>query len=131
MIDFVLLMPSTVGVVTLVPLGAEALRSGHFEWRFERDYALWQDQLVMSVGVVLFMALFLVYRAWAIRNGVQTIGGFLMRVAIVVGNREVPSWGRALKAAAWDAFELPSLTLFERLSGLGCRAVMVKSPRPD
>jgi hypothetical protein len=50
------------GILALLPLFFEAIRTGHFAWQFQRDYAVGNDGLLTLPSVLLFMgSLFLCF----------------------------------------------------------------------
>ncbi len=73
---FSLLTLSTVGA--LLPLSIEAVRTGHFMWHFHRNYSVEGDSLAL-VFSLLFMALMVLYFAFPLSRGRQTVGCFIMR----------------------------------------------------
>src|SRR5271165_2007109 len=76
---FSLLAISTVGA--LIPLSIEALRTGRFVWHFQRNYSVNTD--VLSVlSSLLFMGLMVLYFAFPLTRGRQTVGYFIMRLKV-------------------------------------------------
>jgi hypothetical protein len=76
---FSLLTLSSVGA--LIPLWLEATRTGHFVWHFQRNYAVNTDGL-SAVSSLLFMALIILYFAFPLTRGRQTVGCFIMRLRV-------------------------------------------------
>ena len=76
---FSLLIVSSVG--ELVPLLLEAKRTGHFAWHFQRNYSVSSDGLAASVSLV-FMALMVLYFAFPLTRGRQTVGYFILRLRV-------------------------------------------------
>jgi uncharacterized RDD family membrane protein YckC len=76
---FSLLTLSTVGA--LLPLSIEAVRTGHFMWHFHRNYSVEGDSLAL-VFSLLFMALMVLYFAFPLSRGRQTVGCFIMRLRV-------------------------------------------------
>lgn len=83
---FCLLIVSSVG--ELVPLWLEAKRTGHFAWHFQRNYSFSSEGLAASVSLV-FMALMVLYFAFPLARGRQTVGYF------IVGLKVAPPFGDA------------------------------------
>jgi uncharacterized RDD family membrane protein YckC len=76
---FSLLITSTVGA--LIPLWIEAVRTGHFTWHFQRNYSVNTDGLA-AVASLLFMVLMVLYFAFPLTRGKQTVGCFIMRLRV-------------------------------------------------
>jgi hypothetical protein len=76
---FSLLTLSAVGA--LLPLSLEAVRTGHFAWHFQRNYSVNADGL-SAVWIPLFMALMVLYFAFPLTRGRQTVGCFVMRLRV-------------------------------------------------
>lgn len=96
---FSLAVVSSVGAV--LPIGLEALRTGHFAWQFQRNYSVSTDELAAVVSLV-FMALMVLYFVFPLTRGRQTVGDFVM------GLRVAPPFGDegrfAFKAALVRTF---------------------------
>jgi uncharacterized RDD family membrane protein YckC len=83
LVDFCVAMLSIAPVVALIPLAAEALRTGRASWFFERKYAVPSDWL-LGVPIVLFsMALVASYFAVPISRRTQTVGCYLLGLKVV------------------------------------------------
>jgi uncharacterized RDD family membrane protein YckC len=82
---FSLSVVSSVGA--LIPLWLEAMRTGHFVWQFHRTYSANSDGLAALASLV-FMALMVLYFAFPLTRGRQTVGYFIvgLRVAPPFGN---------------------------------------------
>jgi hypothetical protein len=76
---FSLLTLSVAG--SLVPLSLEAVRTGHFAWHFQRNHSVSTDALAV-VSIPIFMALMLLYFAFPLTRGRQTVGYFIMRLRV-------------------------------------------------
>jgi hypothetical protein len=131
-LDLFLFLGNAAGILALAQLISEAIRTSRFEWQFERDYTVWQDYAVVYPAIAAALAGLAIYKAWPIRNRRQTIGGFLLHIAVIYEGAGQPSWPNALKAE-WLDFEetLESwIPLFKRklplLSKVGCAAVTVE-----
>jgi hypothetical protein len=74
-----LLAISTVGA--LIPLSIEALRTGRFVWHFQRNYSVNSDGLSV-LSSLLFMGLMVLYFAFPLTRGRQTVGYFIMRLKV-------------------------------------------------
>jgi hypothetical protein len=82
LVDFYFSVNVVVGLEALVPLGLEALRTGHFAWRFERHYTVPTD-FNLGVPVVLFtLGLLFLYFVYPLTSGKQTIGCYVLRVRV-------------------------------------------------
>jgi hypothetical protein len=80
-IDFYFVVMTLAGVSALLPLGLEALRTGHFVWAFQRHYAVPSDAAIS--GLVLFdMVLFVLCFVFPLTKGRQTVGCFVMRTKV-------------------------------------------------
>ena len=96
-IDFVVIFCAIVPVATLIPLVAEAARTGTFAWTFTRDFSVWSDWLIgFLLGNGVFAGM-LLYFAVPIVRGTQTVGCYLLRLKVV------PVEGRQLRlsSAVW------------------------------
>jgi len=76
---FSLLILSSVGA--LIPLWIEAERTGHFMWHFQRNYSVTSDGL-SAVLTLLVMALMILYFAFPLTRGRQTVGYFIMQLRV-------------------------------------------------
>jgi uncharacterized RDD family membrane protein YckC len=82
-IDFYVAMISVAPFLALVPLTAEAFRTGKFSWFFERKYTVPSDWY-LGVPLVLFMmALVAAYFAAPLARGRQTVGCYLLGLKVV------------------------------------------------
>jgi uncharacterized RDD family membrane protein YckC len=86
LIDFWFSLSVTASVGALIPLWLEAMRTGHFAWQFHRSYSVSADGLAALTSVV-FMALMVVYFAFPLSRGRQTVGYF------IVGLKVAPPFG--------------------------------------
>lgn len=82
---FGLLVTSSLGA--LLPVTAEAARTGHFAWQFERNYATSHDAWFGFPFVLIAMVLFFLYFALPLTRGRQTVGCYLM------GTKVTPPFG--------------------------------------
>lgn len=96
---FSLLALSAVGAV--IPLLLEALRTGHFVWHFQRDYSVNTDGLAALLSL-LFMAMMVLYFAFPLTRGRQTVGCFIMRLKVTPPFGDEGSF--TLRAALMRAF---------------------------
>jgi len=76
---FSLLILSSLGA--LMPLWIEAVRTGHFMWHFQRDYSVTSDGLLAAM-IPIFMALMILYFAFPLTRGRQTVGYFILRLRV-------------------------------------------------
>lgn len=76
---FSLLTLSTLGA--LIPLWLEAIRTGYFVWHFQRNYAANTDGLA-AASSLLFIALIILYFAFPLTRGRQTVGCFILRLRV-------------------------------------------------
>jgi uncharacterized RDD family membrane protein YckC len=76
---FSLLTLATVGA--LIPLWIEGVRTGHFTWNFQRNYSVNTDGL-SALASLLFMALMVLYFAFPLTRGRQTVGCFIMQLKV-------------------------------------------------
>jgi hypothetical protein len=81
LIDFVFSLSTTSSVVALIPLWLEAQRTGHFAWYFHRNYSVNTDSL-SAISSLLSMALMVLYFAFPLTRGRQTVGCFIMRTRV-------------------------------------------------
>jgi len=76
---FSLLTLSAVGAI--IPLLLETVRTGHFTWHFKRDYSTDTDGLAAFLSLV-FMAMMVLYFAFPLTRGRQTVGYFILRLKL-------------------------------------------------
>jgi hypothetical protein len=57
LIDFWFSLVGLAGLGALVPLSLEAIRTGHFRWYFQRDYAVSSDNAITLPASLIFMIL--------------------------------------------------------------------------
>lgn len=86
LIDFWLSLSVVSSVGALIPLWLEAMRTGHFAWQFHRTYTANTDGLAAFASLV-FMALMVLYFAFPLTRGRQTVGYF------IVGLKVAPPFG--------------------------------------
>ena len=86
LIDFWFSVTVTSSVGALIPLCLEAIRTGQFAWQFHRNYSVRTDGLAALVSL-LFMALVILYFAFPLTRGRQTVGYF------IVGLKVAPPFG--------------------------------------
>jgi uncharacterized RDD family membrane protein YckC len=96
LIDFWFSLSVVSSVGALIPLWLEARRTNHFVWHFQRDYPADTDGVAALLSL-LSMALMVLYFAFPLTRGRQTIGYF------IVGLKVAPPFGNdgsfTLKAA--------------------------------
>jgi len=87
LVDFWFSLSVVSSVGALVPLWFESVRTGHFAWRFHRTYSANTDGLA-ALASLCFMALMVLYFAFPLTRGRQTVGYFIvgLRVAPPFGN---------------------------------------------
>jgi uncharacterized RDD family membrane protein YckC len=87
LIDFWFSLMVFASTGAMIPLSLEAARTGHFSWKFERDYAVGTDWIATAF-VLIFMVLMFLYFAFPLTKGRQTVGCFIMqlKVAPLFGN---------------------------------------------
>ena len=76
----VILALSSVGA--LIPLSLEAERTGHFEWHFQRNFSVKSDAL-SALSTLFIMFLMILYFAFPLTRGRQTVGCFIMRLRVL------------------------------------------------
>ena len=76
---FSLIVVSSVGA--LIPLWLEAMRTGHFVWQFHRNYSTPTDTVAVLASLI-FMVLMVLYFAFPLMRGRQTIGYFILRLKL-------------------------------------------------
>jgi uncharacterized RDD family membrane protein YckC len=81
LIDFWFSLAILSSTSSLVPLGIEAKRVGHFSWHFERSYAVGTDELVAVIALFDLLLMFL-YFLLPLTRGKQTEGCFLMGIKV-------------------------------------------------
>jgi hypothetical protein len=69
-------------IAALVPLALEAIRTHHFAWRFERNYAVATDFGIGVPLVFITMGLIFLYFAYPLTLGKQTVGSYLLRIRV-------------------------------------------------
>src|ERR1051326_6395012 len=108
--DFLLRVITVAPFAGLVPLWMEAMRTGHFEWHFQRDYSVPGDEL-MLVGVPVTMALMLLYFVWPLMKGKQTVGCFIFGIKVTppFGDSGVFTFRAALRRVWYEFKGLASL----------------------
>jgi hypothetical protein len=105
---FSLLTLSAIGA--LLPLSLEAARTGHFAWHFQRNYSVSTDGL-STVSIPLTMALMILYFAFPLTRGRQTVGCFIMRLRVAppFGEQGCFTLRAALRRTLYAFFGLCSL----------------------
>jgi RDD family protein len=105
---FSLLTLSAIGA--LLPLSLEAARTGHFAWYFQRNYSVGTDGL-SAVSIPLTMALMILYFAFPLTRGRQTVGCFIMRLRVAppFGDHGRFTFRAALRRAFYAFFGLCSI----------------------
>ena len=82
-IDFYIAMLCVSPIIALIPLAAEANRTGRLSWFFERNYTVSSDWY-LGVPMVLFaMVLVACYFAVPISKRTQTVGCYLLGLKVV------------------------------------------------
>jgi hypothetical protein len=126
-LDLVALVTATAGLCALLPLAVEACRVGQFHWRFSRDFVVWQDWLSIPPSTSAALLLFLLYMAWPIFSGTQTVGGYVMRVAVVRIAPGRPSFRRCVIVAVFYLLDIwGCLFGWSLLERAGFKAVTVR-----
>lgn len=82
LIDFQFSLFAITSVEALIPLWLEAERTGHFAWHFQRNYSVNTDSL-SSISFLLFAALMVLYFAFPLTRGRQTVGCFVVRIRVM------------------------------------------------
>jgi hypothetical protein len=82
LIDFQFSLFTTTGVEALIPLWLEAGRTGHFAWHFHRNYSANTDYLSV-ISFLFFAALMVLYFAFPLTRGRQTVGCFVVRIRVM------------------------------------------------
>jgi hypothetical protein len=72
-IDFLFSLCVLTSLGGLLPLWAESVRTGHFLWHFSRDYSVTTDAIFAFPLVLCVMGLTLLYFAWPLTRGKQTV----------------------------------------------------------
>ncbi|HVA17999.1 MAG TPA: RDD family protein [Candidatus Dormibacteraeota bacterium] len=80
-IDFWFSLLTTSSVGALIPLWLEAVRTGHFVWHFRRNYSVSTDSFFL-LSSLFFMVLMVLYFAFPLTRGRQTVGCFIMRLRV-------------------------------------------------
>jgi uncharacterized RDD family membrane protein YckC len=80
-IDFWFSLLTLAAVGALFPLAIEAARTDHFAWHFQRNFSVNTDGLAALLSL-LFMALMVLYFAFPLTRGRQTVGCFIMRLRV-------------------------------------------------
>jgi hypothetical protein len=126
-LDIVAYLTSVAGLFALMPLVVEAKRVGQFRWSFSRTFVVWQDWFSLGLSTCVVLLLFLVYIAWPILHETQTVGGCVMRVAVVRDAPGTRSSRRWIVVALWYLLDI-WVSLFGRslLERAGYKAVMVR-----
>jgi hypothetical protein len=82
LIDFWFSLLALSGVVALLPLWLEAVRTAHFAWHFQRDYGVPTDDLFAFPAVLATMVLLVLYFVFPLTRGRQTVGCFIVRIQV-------------------------------------------------
>lgn len=83
MVDFLVVMMTLAPPMALIPLAAEAFRTGRFSWYFERRYMVTSDQGIAIPLTLSLMMLMALYFALPIVKSKQTVGCYLLAVKVV------------------------------------------------
>jgi uncharacterized RDD family membrane protein YckC len=81
-IDFWFSLLGLSAIGALIPLGLEAVRTGHFSWAFERSYTVSTDTLVGLPLILITMGLMILYFVIPLTKGKQTVGCFVMGIKV-------------------------------------------------
>ena len=105
---FGLLALSSVGA--LIPLSLEAERTGHFEWHFQRNFSVNSDGL-SALSTLFIMFLMILYFAFPLTRGRQTVGCFIMRLRVLppFGDEGCFTLSAALKRSIYSFIGLCSM----------------------
>lgn len=114
LIDFwcSVLVPSSI--LALLFLYAEARRTGHFVWHFERDHSVPGDDSLFFLTFALVVGFMLLYFVLPLTRGKQTIGCFLMRTKVLppFGDRGAFTFRQAVRRTWYEVKGLSVLRLF-------------------
>jgi hypothetical protein len=80
MIDFWFSLLTLSGIGALASLALEAARTGRFVWHFQRPDAVGTDTVLGFLNVLVFLTLVVLYFAFPLTRGKQTVGCFIMRI---------------------------------------------------
>lgn len=87
-VDFWFALFSVSGLFGFVPVLLEAVRTGAFRWHFQRDYAVFSDNVEMAL-ILLSMCAFVGYFVLPLMKGSQSVGCWILRLATVNTNGDV------------------------------------------
>jgi len=104
-----------VSIMSPVPLWIEAARTGHFSWYFQRNYSVNTD-ILSELLVPLGWALVILYFAFPLMRGRQTLGCFIMRLRVAppFGDEGSFTLKAALMRTYYAFIGLVTLTLLTR-----------------
>ena len=105
-IDFWLSLLAASSVLALIPLTAEALATGHFQWHFVRNDIHAVDWLLSLVIVGLAFLGMGIYWAFPVPRGGQTIGQSMFGLVVVSRSAESPRFSRALLRGLLQPFAM-------------------------
>jgi uncharacterized RDD family membrane protein YckC len=135
-IDFCFSLFTISSVDALIPLWLEAVRTGHFMWHFQRNYSVNTDSISL-LSSLLFLGLMVLYFAFPLTRGRQTVGCFIMRLRLTppFGDKGRFTLRAALLRTFWAFIGLTSMlsrnwdqdgqgrTWYDRRTG--CEVVLV------
>jgi hypothetical protein len=109
-IDFWFSFLTLSAIGALLPLALEAVRTGHFEWHFHRNYSV-NTGGVSTAWIPVFMGLMVLYFAFPLTRGRQTVGCSIMRLRVnpPFGDRGRFTLTAALKRRFYAFFGLSSM----------------------
>ena len=81
-LDFFAVVAVTLCISLIIPLTLEACRVGHFSWSFRRDYGIPTDPYVFFSSVPLTFLALILYSAYPLTQGKQTVGDYVMRIKV-------------------------------------------------
>ena len=104
LIDFWFSLLTLSGISALVPLWLEAVRTGHFMWRFQRPYTVSTDGVFALPSMFAFLGLMVLYYVFPLTRGKQTVGCFIMRIKVTppFGNRGKFTFRQAIRRAYYE-----------------------------
>lgn len=104
LIDIYVAVLALGSIFALIPLWVEAMRTGHFEWRFERTYSVPSDSYVFPPLSVIGVLIFFFYFAYPLTIGKQSPGEYALRLRTTAANKiksEGLTWGQVFKRSIY------------------------------
>lgn len=115
-IDFWFSLATLSSLGGLLVLMAESARIGKFVWQFQRNYTVPSDEYLGIPIVLSTMVLMVLYFAWPLTKGKQTVGYFIM------GMKVTPPFGTSGSFTFWQAIRRVRLAFTGTLSLLSRKA---------